>query len=106
MNVSEDKVVSVNYYLTASKDNGPEELVEETTKEHPFVFLYGFGGVLPDFEAGLEGKKKGDPFDFHIKADKGYGNYEKDYVVKVNRDAFVIDGKFDEARVKVGSDLE
>lgn len=106
MTISEDKVVSVNYYLTASKNKEPENLVEETSKEHPFVFLFGFGGVLPDFESALQGKQKGDKFDFHIGAANGYGNYEKDYVVKIDRKAFEVDGKFDDARVKVGRDLE
>ncbi len=106
MTISEDKVVSLNYYLTASKDKGPEELVEETTKEHPFVFLFGFGGVLPDFESNLFGKSKGDKFDFHVDALGGYGNYEKEYVVKIDREAFIVDGKFDDSRVKVGRDVE
>jgi FKBP-type peptidyl-prolyl cis-trans isomerase SlyD len=106
MNISKGKAVSVNYYLTSSKDNAPEELVEETSKEHPFVFLYGYGGVLPDFESGLNGKQKGDKFDFRISAKNGYGLYEKDYIVKIDRKAFEIDGKFDESRVKVGRDLE
>jgi len=106
MTISEDKVVSLNYYLTASKDNGPEELVEETTAEHPFTFIFGFGSVLPDFESNLNGKAKGDKFDFKVTAENGYGNYEKDYVVKIDKAAFIVDGKFDDARVKVGQDVE
>jgi FKBP-type peptidyl-prolyl cis-trans isomerase SlyD len=106
MTISEDKVVSVNYLLTASKDNGPEELIEQTSKEQPFTFLFGFGGVLEDFEEKLTGKQAGDKFDFHIKAEKGYGQYEKDYVLSIDRQAFEIDGKFDDERVKVGSELE
>jgi len=106
MTISDDKAVSVNYMLTSSIDNGPEELVEQTSPEHPFTFLFGFGGVLPDFEANLNGKKKGDKFDFYITPESGYGNYEKEYVVKIDRAAFVVDGKFDDTRVKVGSDLE
>lgn len=106
MTISEDKVVSVSYYLTSSIDKAPEQLVEQTDPQHPFVFLFGFGGVLPDFEAALSGKKKGDKFDFHIKAAEGYGNYEKDYVIKIDRQAFVVDGQFDDSRVKVGHDVE
>ncbi len=106
MTISEDKVVSVNYYLTASKNNAPEELIEETSAEHPFVFLFGFGGVLPDFENNLAGKQKGDKFDFRISAENAYGNYENDYKVNIDRAAFEIEGKFDDVRVKVGSDLE
>ena len=106
MTITEDKVVSVNYYLTASKNNQAEELIEETSNEHPFVFLFGFGGVLPDFESNLSGKEKGHKFDFKITAENGYGLYEKEYLVKIDRQAFMVDGQFDDSRVKVGSDLE
>jgi FKBP-type peptidyl-prolyl cis-trans isomerase SlyD len=105
MKIADEKVVSVNYHLTAHRDNGPEELVEQTSVEKPFVFLYGFGQLLPDFEANLDGKTKGDRFDFRIKADKGYGLIEKDYIVKVNKEAFIVDGKFDDERVKLGEDI-
>jgi len=106
MTISEDKAVSVNYYLTANKNNEPEQLIEETSTEHPFVFLFGYGSVLPDFETSLNGKQKGDKFDFKISAKNGYGDYEKDYVVKIDKAAFEVDGKFDDVRVKVGQDLE
>jgi FKBP-type peptidyl-prolyl cis-trans isomerase SlyD len=106
MTVAEDKVVSVNYTLTASKDDAPEQLIEQTTAEHPFVFLFGFGGVLPEFESNLQGKKAGDKFDFKISSKNGYGDFEKDYIVQIDRAAFEIEGKFDDARVKVGNDVE
>ena len=105
MKIAEDKVVSVNYHLTSSKNNGPEELVEQTSIERPFVFISGFGQLLPDFEANLTGKISGDKFDFRIAADKGYGVIEKDYIVKVNREAFMIEGKFDDERVKLNEDI-
>lgn len=106
MIISEDKVVSVNYYLTAKKDNEPEQLIEETSVDHPFVFLFGFGGVLPDFESNLAGKQKGDKFDFHIHSGNAYGHYEPEYKIKIDRSAFEIDGKFDDVRVVEGRDLE
>ncbi len=106
MTISEDKAVTVTYYLTANKGDAPEELIEETSKEHPFVFLFGYGNVLPDFETALSGKKEGDKFDFKISAKNGYGLHEKDYVVKIDRAAFLVDGKFDDSRVKVGAELE
>ncbi len=105
MKIAEDKVVSVNYHLTASKNNGPEELVEQTSVEKPFVFICGFGQLLPDFESNLSGKVLGDKFDFRITAEKGYGVIEKDYIVKVNKEAFMIEGKFDDERVKLNEDI-
>jgi FKBP-type peptidyl-prolyl cis-trans isomerase SlyD len=105
MKIAEDKVVSVNYHLTGSLSGGPEQLVEQTSVEKPFVFIYGFGQLLPDFEANLTGKSIGDKFDFKINADKGYGLIEKDYIVKVNKEAFIVDGKFDDERVKMNEDI-
>ncbi|MBK9284449.1 MAG: FKBP-type peptidyl-prolyl cis-trans isomerase [Sphingobacteriaceae bacterium] len=106
MQVAEDKVVSVSYYLTANKEGQQEELVEQTAPDRPFVFLNGFGGVLPEFEGNLNGKQKGDKFDFRIKAESAYGVFEKDYVVKIDKQSFIVDGKFDDTRVKLGEDIE
>jgi FKBP-type peptidyl-prolyl cis-trans isomerase SlyD len=106
MKIADDTAVYVNYYLTANKGNQPEELIEETSNEHPFVFLFGYGAVLPDFETHLFGKQKGDKFDFRIGADKGYGQIEKDYIVKIDAASFMIDGAFDDTRVRVGEDIE
>lgn len=106
MTITDDTVVSVNYYLTANKGSAPEELIEETSKEHPFVFLFGFGAVLPDFESNLSGKQKGDRFDFRIGTANGYGLHEKEYIVQIDKAAFEVDGQFDSDRVKVNAELE
>jgi FKBP-type peptidyl-prolyl cis-trans isomerase SlyD len=105
MTISKDKAVIVNYYLTASKNNEQEQLIEETSKEHPFAFLFGHQNVLPDFETALHGKLKGDKFDFRIGSENAYGSYEQDYIVKIDRAAFEVDGKFDDSRVTVGAEL-
>jgi len=106
MNIKKDTVVSVNYHLTSKAGNEPEQLVEQTSIEHPFVFLTGSGSLLPDFEKELTGKKAGDVFDFHIEASAAYGLKEKEYIIEVNKEAFFVDGKFDDARVKIGAELE
>ncbi len=105
MQISKGTVVSVNYLLSSSQGSEPSQLVEETSNEHPFVFLFGYNGAFPHFEKELEGKSAGDKFDFTIHAEHSYGPYEQDYVVKVDRAAFIIDGKFDETRVQVGYDV-
>lgn len=105
MTISNDKVVSVNYDLSVSKQGSPEELVEQTSADHPFVFLFGHESALPQFEEKLKGKKAGDSFDFNIDCENGYGSRQDEYVLKVDRGAFEIDGKFDDERVKVGADV-
>ena len=105
MTISNNKAVSVNYHLTGKLGDGAEELIEQTSVEKPFVFLYGTGGILEDFEKNLNGKKAGDTFDFHIKADKAYGTHNPEYVAEIPKEAFHVDGKFDSERVIAGAEL-
>lgn len=103
MTIEQNKVVSVNYTL---KNKGTGEQVEQTSKEHPFVFLFGVGGLLPDFENNLSGKKPGDTFDFFIDAENGYGVRHEDHVVMIPITAFQgEDGKLDSENVFVGATL-
>lgn len=103
MIVENNKVVSVNYNLSIK---GTGEQVEQTSKEHPFVFLFGVGGLLEDFENNLKGKKAGDQFDFFIEHSRGYGVRDEQHVVMIPIDAFLgEDGKLDAENVKVGVTL-
>ncbi|NBU90563.1 MAG: peptidylprolyl isomerase, partial [Flavobacteriia bacterium] len=61
MKITVNSVVSLKYKLS---DQETGEQIEETTNENPLVFLYGVGGMLPDFELNIEGKTSGDLFDF------------------------------------------
>ncbi len=105
MTISNNKVVTLNYHLSSKIENNEEELVEQTSKEKPFVFLFGAGGLIPEFEKNLQGKKAGEPFDFHIKAADAYGLHDEEYVAEIPKEAFFVDGKFDEERVIVGEEL-
>jgi FKBP-type peptidyl-prolyl cis-trans isomerase SlyD len=103
MIIENNKVVSVNYNLSV-KETG--EQVEQTSKEHPFVFLFGAGGLLEDFENNLKGKKAGDTFDFFIEHSRGYGVRDEQHVVMIPIEAFLgEDQKFDSENVKVGVTL-
>ncbi len=100
MKIENNAVVSVNYLL---KVKGTTEKVEETSKEHPFVFIFGTGGLLPDFESNLNGKKAGDRFDFFVDHQNGYGVRDEQHVVMIPIDAFLgEDGKLDTENIKVG----
>lgn len=92
--IDDKMVVSVNYRLTVSSDGSiQEELVEETNAEQPFVFLFGVGGLLEEFENNLRGLKSGDVFDFVIKSENGYGINNDENVVRIPMAAFVADGE-------------
>lgn len=103
MKIEKNAVVSVNYNLSLK---GTGEQVEQTSKEHPFVFLFGAGNLLPDFENNLANKQAGDTFDFFIDAANGYGLRDEQHVVMIPIEAFQgEDGKLDEENVKVGVTL-
>ena len=103
MKIENNTVVSVNYLLSR-KDTG--EQVEKTSKEQPFVFIFGTGGLLEDFENNLRSKKAGDTFDFFIDHQRGYGVRDEQHLVAIPIEAFLgEDGKFDEENVKIGVTL-
>jgi FKBP-type peptidyl-prolyl cis-trans isomerase SlyD len=105
MTITKNKVVSVNYHLSAHIENESPELIEQTTKETPFVFLYGGGQLLPDFESNLLNKKVGDTFDFAVIPKNGYGISDQDMIAKIPKEAFHVDGVFDSERVIEGEEL-
>jgi len=105
MIINSKTVVSVNYRLTVRNESmQEEELVEETSDGRPFVFLFGAGGLLEDFEKNLQGLKAGDPFDFVIKSENGYGVASPDNLIKLPIHAFRPEGEeLDTEMVKPGN---
>lgn len=105
MTITQKTVVSVNYHLSANVEGETPELIEQTSKEHPFVFLFGVGQLLPDFEKNLVNKKVGDTFDFKVTPANGYGVADKEMIARIPKEAFHVDGAFDSERVKEGEEL-
>ena len=96
-------VVTLNYRLTVD-ENGNETEVEKTSVENPFVFLFGAGQLLPDFEMNLAGKAAGSNFDFLISAENGYGLSDAQNIVPVPISVFAgSDGKPDPGLLVVGN---
>ncbi len=105
MTITKNTVVTVNYHLSSHVENDAPQLVEQTSKENPFIFLFGGGQLLPDFEKNLINKKVGDSFDFKVAPANGYGIVDEEMIVNIPKEAFHVDGKFDEERVKEGEEL-
>ena len=92
------KYISVAYKLYDITDN-KQELIEETAKDKPFVFLSGFGTTLEDFESNLVGLAEGDDFDFVLSPDRAYGEHVDTRVVELDKQIFSVDGKFDSKNI-------
>lgn len=105
MTINKNKVVTVNYHLSSHVNDEKAELVEQTTPENPFVFIFGTSQLIPDFEKNLLNKKVGDKFDFKVTPENGYGKVDEEMITKIPKEAFNVDGKFDEERVKQGEEL-
>jgi len=105
MKITANKSVSAEYelYVDGEVEGGEQELMEKATAEEPLRFIYGVGMMLPKFEENLFGLKAGDAFDFTIKNEDAYGQYDDDSVLDLERAIFEIDGKLDEEMIFEGN---
>lgn len=102
METIENKYITVAYKLYSIED-GERDFTEEAPANHPFQFISGLGLTLEAFESQVRDLNKGDKFDFTIKADEAYGEYDEDHVIDLPKNIFMIDGKFDNERIVEGA---
>ncbi len=96
-------VISVTYELRENSVSGT--VIEQTTKDHPFVFIFGAGGLLEEFENNLKGLKHGDGFEFTIEHVKAYGEVDQNAIVELPISLFMIEGKLSEDLLFVGNTI-
>ncbi|MDR1584433.1 MAG: FKBP-type peptidyl-prolyl cis-trans isomerase [Prevotellaceae bacterium] len=100
MKVEQNKVVSLSYKLEANGD-----VIEVITKEKPMQFMYGIGYLLPKFEKQIANMSTGDKFDFILQAAEAYGEIDEQAIMELPKNAFEINGKFDDQYIKVGESI-
>ena len=103
MQITENKLVTVQYELFVKNSNGSFELMEATTPEAPLKYMHGVGMMLPKFEEQLTGKSVGDKFEFLLAASDAYGERSDDNVIDLPLDVFTSDGTLDEERFFPGA---
>ena len=97
-----NKFMSVHYQLYTVVD-GEDVLEEQTSREHPFEFVTGFGVSMEGFEAQVSKMEKGTPFDFVLTPQEAFGEYDPEGVHKLSRDVFSINGHFDHDNIQPGA---
>lgn len=102
MKIQDQAVVTMTYVLRENDENGT--IIQETTKEHPFIAIFGMQQLLPKFEENLMGKEPGDTFAFHLTPEEAYGMPDPSYVMDLNKDMFMQNGVLMEV-VKEGAQL-
>lgn len=100
MAVAPNKVVTISYELQ-TEVGGP--IMDKAPKEDPYEFLCGFGNLLEKFEQNLEGLKIGDTFKFILAPEDGYGEYEEEAIIKLQKSDFVLDGQDASDMIKLGN---
>ena len=94
MDKKENKFISVAYELFAIGEDG-RHLVEKAPADRPFNFISGFGTTIEGFERAIADLEKDETFDFTLSKAQAYGDYDEERVVSLDREVFVVDGKFD-----------
>ena len=87
MKIQDQSVVTMTYVLRENDENGP--ILQETTKENPFVAIFGMHQLLPKFEENLMGKEPGDKYAFHLTPEEGYGERDEAYVMDLDKNMFM-----------------
>lgn len=102
--VAPGKYVELGYDLYQINPDGSEQLVHQTDMNDPEKIVFGVTrGVIVPLERALDGLEEGGEFDVVAKADEAFGPRDNEQVVELDRDIFVVDGKFDEENIKAGA---
>lgn len=94
-------MVSMTYIL--KEENGSGKVIQEVTKDRPFVYLFNMGGILPAFKSNLHGMRAGENFSFILKKEEAYGLPSQENILTLDKKIFEVDGQFDELNIKPGA---
>jgi FKBP-type peptidyl-prolyl cis-trans isomerase SlyD len=97
MTVEKDKVVAIEYCV---KDSGGGVL-DSSEGMNPLEYIHGHNMMIPGLEKELEGRQEADSFDVVVEPADGYGEYNENLVIEVERNNFP-----DEAQIKTGARFE
>ncbi|WP_425146883.1 FKBP-type peptidyl-prolyl cis-trans isomerase [Deinococcus sp.] len=75
MNISQDKVVEIDYVL---KVDG--EVVDRSEENDPLTYLHGHNNIIPGLEKALEGHAAGDHLNVTVSPEEGYGERDDENV--------------------------
>ncbi|MGL6154716.1 FKBP-type peptidyl-prolyl cis-trans isomerase [Cetobacterium sp. SF1] len=86
MKINEGKVVTLEFQVY---DNNNGELLEDTKEVGPFFYIQGFGNFIPKVEEALEGKEAGFATTITLTPEEGYGEYDEDFIIEMDKSEFV-----------------
>ncbi len=98
------KYVELGYDLYEVQPNGGQILVHQSDVNDPEKIIYGVTpGVIRPLEVAIDGLEPGGEFDVIVKADEAFGPRDPEQIVPLEKDIFMVDGKFDAEMIKEGA---
>lgn len=80
--VQDKRRVSISYKI---RDNA-QHIVEEILPSRPFVYIHGYGNILPGLERALENRAVGETFKVSLRYTDAYGPYYRDLIIEVPKE--------------------
>ncbi len=84
MKIANKHVVGIEYVL---KDN-KGEVLDTNEGGDPLLYIHGLGQIVNGLEKALEGRGAGDKVEVSVKAEDGYGEFDKELIQKIPRSEF------------------
>lgn len=100
MKIEKNAFVTLTYELRTENSDGP--LVEKLDSTTPLKFVYGSGRMLDSFEQKIEGLEQGDSFNFTIPCKDAYGEIDKNAIIDLSKNIFIINGELRSDLLEVG----
>lgn len=85
MKAAPNTVVKITYELRTEPQG---EICDSADRENPLTFLHGHKYLLDKFEKNIEGLAAGEQFRFTLSPDEGYGGYDPEALIKLEKALF------------------
>ena len=99
-----DLIISSNAHVTVDYELRDDEghLVDASEADggEPIRYVHGYGMLVPGLESALAGMRAGEERDVVVPADAGYGDYDEELLIEIDRSELP-----DPPRVRVGDEL-
>lgn len=100
MKIDDKKFVELDYTLTVDG-----EVIDQSSPDMPFGFVFGEGSLIPGFEKNIKGKKAGDKLDFTLAPEEAYGESHPEMIADVSKEAFMINGEIESGLLDIGNQI-
>ena len=103
MIIDKNTVAQVAYKIHANSRDG--ELIEFADESNPRSMIFGYEKIIPGFEASMMGKEAGSEIDFELNPDQAFGEYKTEMIIKVTKQAFMVDDVLREDLLYLGNEI-